>query len=211
MVTPDYERTMFTYLGACEDFDVDDLDFPALSEAAFLHFTGYMWCTEHQKKAIQTAVDFCREKNIRISFDCADPLMVKFYKDEFLSWIPGHVDVLFGNREEISEMIGQEGKDEDIARQAGNLADIVIMKIGAEGCIVVHQGKLLRIPGLKVDAIDTVGAGDAFASGFLYGLLQGRDIETCSILANTLAASIVTVEGCNFMKCDKGTILDGVL
>ena len=69
IVTPDYERTMFTYLGACEDYSINDIDFNTLGKAKILHFTGYMWNTENEKKAIKKASQFCRENGIKISFD----------------------------------------------------------------------------------------------------------------------------------------------
>ncbi|MBN1699880.1 MAG: adenosine kinase [Spirochaetales bacterium] len=209
MVTPDYERTMFTCLGACEDFNEEDLDFNVLAKSDILHFTAYMWSTVNQKNAVEKAVDYCRKKKTRISFDLADPLMVKFHKDEFISWIPSHVDIIFGNRDEITGITGSDGDDASLALKAGAFADIVVMKVGKQGCVVSFGGKILHIPGIEVAAIDTVGAGDAFAAGFLYGVLSGRKIDEAAMIANALAASIVTVEGCNFMKCDRNAILKG--
>ncbi|MBN2444055.1 MAG: adenosine kinase [Spirochaetales bacterium] len=207
VVTPDYERTMFTYLGACEDFSEVDVNTTRLKESSILHFTGYMWGTENEKKAIEKASKFCRENKITISFDLADPLMVKFHYDEFIEMIPRYVDILFGNKEEISMITGIKGADADIACAAGKLAPLVIMKTGAEGCIVNDKGNIIIVKGIKVDAIDTVGAGDSFASGFLYGQIKKMSPEKCATIANRLAAGIVSVEGCDFSRLNQVDIL----
>ena len=206
-VTPDYERTMFTYLGACEEFSENDVDLETLKNAKILHFTGYMWSTENEKKAVMKASQFCKDQGVKISFDLADPVMVKFQKKNFLDWIPRYVDILFGNAEEISKITDKKGSDSEIAQAAGNLSKVVIMKTGAKGCLVNDNGNIIPVKGLKVDAIDTVGAGDAFASGFLYGYTKGMDLETCAKIANRIAAGIVTVEGCDFSKLRQEDVL----
>lgn len=207
IVTPDYERTMFTYLGACEDYSKEDIDFNTLKQAGIFHFTAYMWNTDNGKKAMKKASQFCRQNGITISFDLADPLMVKFHKEEFLQWIPAHVDILFGNRDEISQITGISGEDREIILKAGDLSPLVIMKIGADGCLVNQKGFITFKKGIKVNAIDTVGAGDSFASGFLYAYARDLDVGTCAEIANSLAARIVTVEGCDYSKLTQKEIL----
>lgn len=207
IVTPDYERTMFTHLGACGDLCMEDIDFNTLDRAGLLHFAGYMWDTESEKKAIIKISQFCREKGIKISFDLADPLMVEFHREEFLPWIPDHVDILFGNRDEISMITGFSGEDRETVLHAGELSPIVVMKTGADGCIMNHNGKIIVAQGLKVNAVDTVGAGDAFAAGFLYAYARSLALETCAGIANNLAAHIVMVEGCDYTKLNQKEIL----
>ena len=207
IITPDYERTMFTHLGACEDYTENDIDFTRLEKAGILHFTGYMWSIENEKNAIKKASRFCREKGIKISFDLADPLMVKFHREQFREWIPKYVDILFGNKDEISMITGKEGDNREIVKAAGELAPLVVMKVGPDGCIVNDNGNIHYVRGIKVDAVDTVGAGDSFASGFLYGYIKGKDPKQCAQLANRLAAGIVTVVGCDFSKIRQEEIL----
>ena len=198
MVTPDHERTMFTYLGACREFEKDDLDFDALARSRYLYITGYMWDTENQKEAVQKAVDFALEKDITVAFDLADPFVVQRYREEFLSWIPGRVNILFGNREELKLMMAEEKTDEELINSAGELSDLVIMKIGKQGCLVNESGLILKKNGFAIEAIDTTAAGDCFAAGFLFGRLKGYSNSVSARLANRLASCIASVEGCDF-------------
>jgi sugar/nucleoside kinase (ribokinase family) len=207
LVTPDCERTMFTYLGACEDFCADDLDIEAIEQAKIFHTTGYMWGQKGQREAMEKAIAHARSHGCLVSFDLADPFVVKFNRDALDSFLPLNADFLFGNKEEISMMLGFSGTDDEVAQKAGRLAKTVIVKVGARGCFVNDNGSLKSVPGKKVDAIDTVGAGDSFAAGFLYGILNDMDVLSCAVIANNLAAEIVTVTGCNYFKLDQKQIL----
>jgi sugar/nucleoside kinase (ribokinase family) len=208
IVTPDCERTMFTYLGACREFEKADLDFELLQQAQYLHIAGYMWDTDGQKRATLSAISAAREAGVVISFDLADPFLVQRNRKEFLGWIPEMVNLLFGNREEISLMLQKPGgKDGDLIREAGKLAPLVAMKVGAEGCYVNDRGRILYSPGFEVLAMDTTGAGDFFAAGFLFNLIKGRGIEASARLANRFGAAIVKVEGCSLFNLDQRDIL----
>ena len=99
------------------------------------------------------------------------------------------------------------GGNREIIQQAGGFSPLVITKTGAEGCIVNCKGEIIPVEGIKVDAIDTVGAGDSFASGFLYAYARRLDLDVCARVANTLAARIVAVEGCDYSKLNQKEIL----
>ncbi|MBN2736780.1 MAG: adenosine kinase [Spirochaetales bacterium] len=202
VVTPDFERTMFTYLGASAAFNENDIDYETLGQCTILHFTGYMWGTPEQRRAVQKAVDLGRSNGVKISFDIADPFVVQNNQDEFLEWIPKHVDLLFGNRTEIQMLLGRDDEDSSLAMRAGSLAPQVVMKAGASGCYVNHNGHLIYSKGFPVDATDTVGAGDSFASGYLFAYLLGKSEKDCAALANKVASAIVTVPGCDFEAID---------
>ena len=207
VVTPDYERTMFTYLGSCREYARSDLSLRLLGDSAFLYFVGYMWDTANQKEATVAAIDTAMQSDVKFAFDLADPFVVQRYRDDFLEWIPRKVDVLFGNREEISLMLAKKESDESLIRSAAQLAPLVIMKVGAKGCYVSRAGRTFHSPANKVEAVDTIGAGDFFSSGFLFGLIKGLDIEKCACLANSLAAEIVGVKGCSLKNLDQKQIL----
>jgi sugar/nucleoside kinase (ribokinase family) len=195
LVTPDGERTMNTYLGACRDFQPSDLDLERLSHSRVIYMTGYLWDTDNQRRAAEEAASFAQEHRIPVAFDLADPFAVNRFGDQFRAWIPGRVDVLFGNRDEISLLTGS-ACDEDCVRDACSLVPLVAMKVGARGCIVGERGRWEAVAGVRVPTVDTTGAGDAFAAGFLSGRLSGADPLACARLANTLAARVVSVEGC---------------
>ncbi len=204
IVTPDHERTMFTHLGACREFSADDIDFGFLSESRYLYFLGFMWDTDSQKNAIKKAVDFAVKAGIKVCFDLAGPFVVKRYKNEFRSWLPGHVDILLGNREEFQALTGIRSDDRETLSAASDMARILILKRGKNGCLAGEYNnteKVLQVTEVKgeaVETVDTTGAGDAFAAGLLYGLFTGRSILSSARFANLLASLIVTVAGCDY-------------
>ena len=132
-----------------------------------------------------------------MAFDLADPFAVRRYAEQFRTWIPGRVDVLFGNRYEIGLLTGS-ACDEDCVSDALKLAPMVVMKMGEQGCMVGWEGRQESVPARHVQAVDTTGAGDAFAAGFLYGRLEESSPVDCARLANALAARVVSVEGCSY-------------
>ena len=207
IVTPDYERTMFTYLGACREYSIADLDLRRISLSRYLHFTGFMWDTESQKEAMEKAVQTAESERIKVSFDLADPLAVKRYGEEFDNWIPAHVDVLFGNRDEMRLLYDHDMEDLELIHEMGSRVPVAVMKVGAEGCYVSDRGNVTHYPGVPTRVVDTVGAGDSFASGFLFGLLKNLSTAESACLANHLASGIVSVNGCDLRKLNPKDIL----
>jgi sugar/nucleoside kinase (ribokinase family) len=207
LVTPDRERTMFTFLGACREYGPEDLDRGLLASSSCLYLTGYMWDTENQKQAALAAGATALAEGVQVAFDLADPYAVRRYREQYLSWIPAHVEVLFGNREEFRLLLGEGLADEELAGMAGELCPQAILKTGAEGCLVNFFGKVSRIAGFPVRPVDTTAAGDCFAAGYLYGRLRGWPAERAARLANRLAAAIVTVEGCDLERLDPAEVL----
>ena len=207
LVTPDRERTMFTFLGACREYTPDDLDQGLLARSRYLYLTGYMWDTENQRQAALLAGSTALAEGVRVAFDLADPFAVRRYRQQYLSWIPAHVEVLFGNREEFRLLLGEGLSDEELAGMGGELAPQAVLKTGAEGCLVNHLGKVSRIAGFPVRPVDTTAAGDCFAAGYLYGQLLGFSAEGSARLANRLAAWVVTVVGCDLENLDPAEML----
>jgi sugar/nucleoside kinase (ribokinase family) len=197
LVTPDRERTMNTFLGACRDFTPLDLDRERLADSRMLYLTSYLWDTENQRRVADEAASFARARGIGVALDLADPFAVTRYGSELRAWIPGRVDVLFGNRDELTLLTGA-ACDEDCVQAAAPLAPMVVMKVGARGCLVGWAGECIAVPGVPATTVDTTGAGDAFAAGFLFARLAGAVPEACARLANALAARIVGVEGCTY-------------
>jgi sugar/nucleoside kinase (ribokinase family) len=207
LVTPDRERTMFTYLGACQEFKPADVPYERLGQAGWFHLTGFLWDTPNQEQAARELADFARKHDRRIAFDVADPFVVHRHHCKLLDWIPGRVDLLFANREELKALTGLEGSDEEIVSAAGSLAPRVVMKTGSDGCWINEDSQLRHVPGERVQAVDTTAAGDAFAAGFLFGLMSGRDCHRSARLANRLAARMVTIVGCNYSAIDRAGVL----
>ncbi len=210
LVTPDHERTMCTYLGACRELTVADLPEREIEQAEVLYITGYNWDTPNQQDLVQRAVEISRKNKGIVCLDLADPFVVHRYRKEFLAWIPSSVDILFGNREELQVLTDRKEDDEEVVRGAGVFAPTVIMKIGKGGCLIYSEGQIIRVPGEPVQAVDTTGAGDAFAAGYLFAYLLKKDPASCGFLANRLASRIVSVYGCDYSQADPTSVLEGI-
>jgi sugar/nucleoside kinase (ribokinase family) len=199
LVTPDGERTMNTFLGACRDFAPEDLDFKRLAASRILYLTGYLWDTENQREAAEEAASSARAHGIPVAFDLADPWVVERYLDRFRDWVPRSVDLLFANGKELALLTGA-ACDEDCMAAAKAIAPVVVMKVGARGCWVGGRDapRAELVPTEAVKPLDTTGAGDSFAGGWLYGVLRGREPAACARLANAVARGIVGVYGCDY-------------
>jgi len=205
LVTPDNERTMFTYLGACRDYCTEDFPLEYIDKnPLWIHIAGYMWDTENQKKAIKYTVEKALSRHVKISFDLADPFVVERYRNEFIDWLPGKIDLLFANRTELSYLTGLDGDDEEILEKAGKYAETIVMKVGKKGCWISRKGYSIHFPCVDIaPPTDTTGAGDSFAAGFLYGIVKGETFHDCADIANRIASGIVTVEGCNYSSINR--------
>ncbi len=198
LVTPDGERTMNTHLGMCQEFGVGDLDEELLKTAGFLYFTGYMWDTEVQKAAIRRAISVARDAGTAVVFDVADPFAVERYRSDFLALLREDVDIVFANRKEAHILFGTSDPAE-LVDALGEHVRIAALKTGKEGAVVIENtGGSLRtstVPGRPVNVLDTTGAGDMFAAGFLAALAGGADAVHAGRMAVYLAEVIIQQVG----------------
>lgn len=198
MVTPDSERSMNTYLGANRQFSPEDVDAEALSRCGFFHFTGYMWDTENQKAAIRGALEVCRQHGVMVSFDVADMMAVQRYKDQFFDLISHSCDIVYANHEEAA-LLFDDPDPESCCKKLSKLVKIAVVKNGKRGSFVMEGGKLYKIPALgSIHPVDTTGAGDTYAAGFLYGMVRGLGVEKAGEIASFLAGEIITGWGAQF-------------
>ncbi len=197
LVTPDGERTMNTHLGMCQEYGRTDVDTELLRKADYLYFTGYMWDTDVQKGAIQYAIDIARDSGVKIVFDVADPFAVERYRDDFLHLLKNDIDVAFANRTEASILFGTSETSECV-RRLGDLVPVAALKIGKEGSIVIDHGDATAVPGRPITPIDTTGAGDMYAAGFLVALERGSGSHEAAKLAGYLAEEIIQETGAQF-------------
>ena len=199
IVTPDHERTMFTFLGACREYELRDLDEKLIERAQVFHTTGYMWDTENEEAAARHGIEYAREQGKLVSFDVSDPFVVHRFREKLVSYLPGRIDVLFANRDELTAMVGIDDDPETILVEASRFAPVVVMKVGKEGCYVASATEgIVHVPGFPVEARDTTGAGDSFAGGFLFARLAGASPAGACVAANSLASAVVQVDGCDY-------------
>ena len=191
-VTPDAERTMCTFLGAARGLRVPDMDEDVLTGAAVTYVEGYLWDERDAHAALEHAIATVRGAGRRFSFTLSDSFLVDRFRSEFLELLPSSVDVLFANEHEICSLFETDDLDEAIARIAP-MCEMTTVTQGAKGSLVVHGGEVVHADAWPVDAvIDTTGAGDAYAGGFLYALTKGFPLRRCAEIGNIAAAEVIS-------------------
>lgn len=192
LVTPDGQRTMNTYLGACQDLAEADVDPETVAASHIVYLEGYLWDPPAAKAAFVKASKIAHASGGRVALSLSDAFCVGRYRAEFLQLIQdGLVDILFANEVELASLY--EEPDFDVAlshlRATGLLAAVTR---GEKGCVVVGGDAVIAVPAAPIGTlIDTTGAGDLFAAGFVTGLVRGRDHETCARLGALAAAEII--------------------
>ncbi len=185
MVSPDSERTMATCLGAAVELNANDLKPEILQGYKYLHLEGYLVLNrELVKKAIQLA----KENYMLVSLDLASFNVVEDNMD-FLHSIIDKVDIVFANEEEAKAFTKME--PEDALDEIGKYCEIAVVKLGKKGSIIKNGERNFKVNAAEADAIDTTGAGDLYASGFLYGLIEGYPVNKCGEIASLVASQVI--------------------
>lgn len=199
MTTPDAERTMSTHLGVSVKMEKKFIDTNRLKESKFIYVEGYLWDGKEPKDACLHAMDIARNSDVIVSFSFSDPFCVDRYRDEFRKLVKDQCDVIFCNAQEACIFSGSDSLTE-AATNIGKLVDHVFVTNGKDGCLVVDQGNQKIISGFPVEAVDTNGAGDAFAGGVLHALCQGRNTFDAARWGNYLASQIVNIHGARLVN-----------
>ncbi|MHB8682002.1 MAG: adenosine kinase [Acidimicrobiales bacterium] len=192
LVTPDGERTMATHLGVASTLGPDDVDDDLVAAAAVVYIEGYLWDLGPAKAAIRRAVEVAHAADVLVALSLSDPFCVERHQKEFLGLLHGEVDVLFANEDEVRLLFGARDFEGavDAVEETGVLAALTR---GAAGAVVVDAAGPRSVPATPVPAVvDTTGAGDLFAAGFLYGLTHGRDPGDCARLAALCAGEVIS-------------------
>lgn len=192
LVTGDGERTMATHLGVASTFDPGDLDVELVSRAKVLYLEGYLWDLGPAKEAMRRAVEVAHAADALVALSVSDPFCVDRHRREFLDLVRSDVDVLFANEEEAVSLFGSRSFDAavDAAAETGLL---VALTRGAAGSVAVTPGGPVAVPAEPVPGVvDTTGAGDLYAAGFLVGLTRGLDPAGCARLGGLCAAECIT-------------------
>lgn len=190
-VTPDAQRTMQTFLGATTQLGPEDLSLTYLTDSRVVYLEGYLWDQPRAKKAMRDAAIAAHEAGARVALTLSDAFCVDRFRDEFLDLTEHHVDILFANESEILSLYQVKAFDEALQCVRAH-CDIAALTRSEKGSVVVNGGEVHvidAVPGVQV--IDTTGAGDAYAAGFLYGYTQGHDLATCGRLGCAMAAEVI--------------------
>jgi sugar/nucleoside kinase (ribokinase family) len=192
LVTPDGERTMNTYLGAAQNLTIADIDAAMVRDSAITYLEGYLWDPPEAKDAFKTAAAIAHGAGRQVALTLSDAFCVDRYRDEFLDLIrTGTVDIVFANEAELRSLYQTADFDTAVTalRQEAKLA---VVTRSEKGCLVVTRAHTEAVPAFPVEkVVDTTGAGDLFAAGFLTGLARGLDHATCGRLGALAAGEVI--------------------
>lgn len=190
MVTPDGERTFATCLGASIELSSDDIKPELLDGWDIFYIEGYLVANPNMlKKAISTA----KAKGMTIAIDLASYNVVEESRDFLMNLVENYVDIVFANEKEAFALTGME--PEDALHFLAERCDIAVVKVGAKGALVQHRDQVVVIPPMKAEVVDTTGAGDMWAAGFLAGLVKGESLQKCGMMGAIVAKNIIEVVG----------------
>ncbi len=201
LVTPDAQRTMCTFLGCASEIDPSFIDEKQFSGAAILYLEGYLWDRPETILALKKAIELAKKNHLKIAFSLSDAFCVSRHKQDFIDLVLGDLDILFANENEAIELVSKERFSLEVLNNffAKNKNLIAIVTRGEKGCVIFKAEKISEISTDKIaKIIDTTGAGDAFAAGFLHGLTHDFDLEKSATLGNKLAGKIIQKFGARF-------------
>ena len=194
LVTPDSQRTMNTFLGACVNLTVDDIDAELIQSAKVTHLEGYLYDEPHAKAAFHKAAAIAHEADRKVSLSLSDRFCVDRHHGDFLSLVDNHVDILFANRAEIQALFKRDTIAEAV-QHVRSLAELAVITLDKDGSLIVSQDAVTEIKPVPTTVVDTTGAGDAYAAGFLYGFTRGRPLKECGDLASAAAGEVISHVG----------------
>ncbi len=195
LVTPDADRTMLTYLGAATELGPEDVDAAVIQAADCVYMEGYLFDKERAKQAFIKAADIAHAAGGQVSLTLSDPFCVGRHRDAFRALVENHVDILFANEEEILSLY--ETRDFDAAMQAVRAhCEIACLTRSEKGSVIVSGEAFHVIDAVPVaKVVDTTGAGDQYAAGFLYGWAKGLDLATSGRIASMMAGEVISHVG----------------
>ena len=194
-ITPDAQRTMCTYLGASVLLEPRDLDFSAVREAKILYLEGYLWDNPAAKDAFIKAAEIAKNAGRKVALSLSDSFCVNRHRESFVKLVENHIDILFANEDEIKALYKTSSLNTAI-EELKKTCDLAAITIGKKGSILISSGKEINIdPFIFGKAIDTTGAGDLYAGGFLKGLADGLKPEISARIGSICAGHIVTQLG----------------
>jgi sugar/nucleoside kinase (ribokinase family) len=200
VVTPDGQRTMNTYLGAAGELHEVDVDGALIAKAQVLYGEGYMWDMECTKAALRKAFSLAKAAGAKVAFTLSDVFCVERSRDEYLHMIREDFDILFCNHEEAQALYPGKSLEEVLQALQGQ-CEVIAVTCGSKGSIILTPTERIQVDPIWVhEVVDTTGAGDLYAAGFLYGLTHGRSLAECGALGSACASEIITHLGARAQK-----------
>lgn len=199
-VTPDGQRTMNTYLGAAGVLDETDIDAKLIQGAKVFYTEGYMWFNDETKKAIRKGFDIAKAAGTKVAFSLSDTFCVEGNRDDFLALLSNHFDIIFCNEAEACALYPGLSFEQVLDKLQGK-CEIVVVTCGEKGSMILTGSQRIQIEPQRVaEVVDTTGAGDLYAAGFLYGYTHGLTLEQSGKLGSACASDIITHLGARALK-----------
>ena len=194
-ITPDAQRTMCTYLGASIEFETSDLDNSSINKSKYLYLEGYLWDSDLAKKAFINASEIAKNSNTKIVLSLSDSFCVDRHRDSFIELIKDYVNILFCNESELKSLF-KEISFEDCRKYISSICDLSIVTMGSNGSYIINQEKTEKINSVvSGKIIDTTGAGDIYAGGFMHGMINNYPLKVCGDFGSICAGHIITQLG----------------
>ena len=190
-VTPDGERSMNTYLGISAELGPEDVDEAAMADTELLFLEGYLFDKDKGKEAFLKAARACRGAGGRVGIALSDPFCVDRHRADFRQLVANEMDFVIGNQQEWVSLY-QANDLQDALDQAARDCPVVVCTRSGESVVLIHSGHRVEAPVKTVTPVDATGAGDQFAAGFLYGLVQGHSLETSGRMGCIAAAEVIS-------------------
>ena len=195
LVTPDAQRTMCTYLGASVGLDPADLDLEMVAQAKLLYLEGYLWDSDEAKAAFIAAAEMARAHGGEVALSLSDAFCVERHRDSFQELVDGHVDILFANEMEITALY-KANSFEEAADQVRGRCKLAALTRSEQGSLILNGSSTHQVEPFSLGPlVDTTGAGDLYAAGFLHAYTQGQEIAACGRLGSLCAGQVVTQLG----------------
>ena len=195
LITPDAQRTMCTYLGASVEFEPVNINYDSIRKSKYLYLEGYLWDSDLAKKAFLEAAKVAKESNTKIILSLSDSFCVDRHRESFLDLISNNIDILFCNEEELKSLLKKDNLGNCTA-EIQPLCDLTAITLGGKGSLVINKNDFKEIqPIILGKVLDTTGAGDIYAGGFLHGLINDFTLEDCGKLGSICAGHIITQMG----------------
>lgn len=192
LVTPDAQRTMQTYLGACVELGPEDIDERTIAAAQVTYVEGYLWDQPRAKQAVVKAAEIAHSAGRHVALSLSDPFCVDRHRDELADLVVNHVDVLFANEAEIMSLTRETSFDAAL-RQVRGLCKVAALTRSDKGSVVIADDATICVTAEKVgQVVDTTGAGDLYAAGFLYGFTHGLDLAASAMIGGIAAAEVIS-------------------
>ena len=195
LITPDAQRTMCTYLGASIEFEPKNIDFSVLKESKYLYLEGYLWDSELAKNAFLKAAQIAKQSDTKIILSLSDSFCVDRHRKSFLELIDEYVDIVFCNESEAFSLF-QKDKLATLQGDLSSLCELAVVTLGSNGSLIINKNDCEIIKSItKGEIIDTTGAGDIYAGGFIHGLINNYPLKRCGEIGSICAGHIITELG----------------